>query len=79
MASKSCSTVTVIGPKDIEGCLRQRIALQLGDVVLLRTGRIHAWPNPVRYMSNPPRLTRDGASYLAHAGAIMIGSDMNTL
>jgi kynurenine formamidase len=68
-----------IGPKDIEGCLRhQRIALQPGDVVLLRTGRIHAWPDPVRYMSNPPRLTRDGASYVAHAGAIMIGSDTNT-
>jgi hypothetical protein len=43
------------------------------------TGRIDALPDPVRYMSNPPRLTRDGASYLAHAGAIMIGSDTNTL
>jgi kynurenine formamidase len=69
-----------IGPEDIEGCLKhQRIEVRVGDVVLLRTGRIHAWPDPVKYMSNPPGLTRDGAIYLAKAGAVMIGSDTHTL
>ena len=69
-----------IGPADIDGCLKQQgVEERPGDVVLLRTGRIHAWPDPVRYMSKPPGLTRDGASYLAHAGAIMIGSDTHTL
>lgn len=70
-----------IGPEDLAGCLKhQGTTLRPGDVVLLRTGRmIQAWPNAARYMSAPPGLTREGAEYLAKAGAIMIGSDTHTL
>jgi kynurenine formamidase len=70
-----------IGQADIDGCLKhQGIEVRPGDVVLLRTGRMRAaWPDAARYMANPPGLTREGASYLAHAGAIMIGSDTHTL
>jgi kynurenine formamidase len=69
-----------IGPEDLTACLKhQRTELRPGDVVLLRTGRIRAWPDPVRYMSNPPGLTREGAIFLAKAGAATIGSDTHTL
>jgi kynurenine formamidase len=69
-----------IGPKEIADCLKhQGTELRPGDVVLLRTGRIRAWPDPGRYMTDPPGLTRDGAVTLTQAGAIMIGSDTHTL
>jgi len=69
-----------IGPKELEDCLKhQGTKLHPGDVVLLRTGRQRSWPDPARYMTDPPGLTRDGAAYLAGAGAIMIGSDTHTL
>jgi kynurenine formamidase len=69
-----------IGPDELTACLKhQRIHLCPGDVVLLRTGRIRAWPDPARYMSNPPGLTREGAVFLAQAGAATIGSDTHTL
>ena len=69
-----------IGPEDIAGCLKhQATEVRPGDVVLIRTGRMRAWPDPQRYMHNPPGLTRDGAVYLCQAGAIMIGSDTHTL
>jgi kynurenine formamidase len=65
-----------IGPKEIDDCLKhQDTKLRLGDVVLIRTGRMRAWPDPIRYMDNPPGLTRDGAVHLCKSGAIMIGSD----
>jgi kynurenine formamidase len=69
-----------IGPKEIRDCLkRQASELRVGDVVLIRTGRMRAWPDPNRYMTDPPGLTREGAEYLCKAGAIMIGSDTHTL
>jgi kynurenine formamidase len=69
-----------IGPKEIDDCLKhQGTEVRVGDVVLIRTGRIRAWPDPVRYMTDPPGLTRDGAVHLTKSGAIMIGSDTHTL
>src|SRR5262249_51739860 len=69
-----------IGADDITGCLKhQQTELRPGDVVLVRTGRMRAWPDPKRYMPNAPGLNREGASYLAHAGAVMIGSDTLSL
>lgn len=69
-----------IGPRELEDCLKhQRTELRPGDVIALRTGRLRSWPDPIRYMTDPPGITRDGAVYLAKAGAIMIGSDTYTL
>jgi kynurenine formamidase len=69
-----------IGEADIKGCLKhQGIKLQLGDVVLIRTGRMRYWPNHDTYLPNPPGLTREGAEFLARAGAAMIGADNHSL
>jgi kynurenine formamidase len=68
-----------IGSKEIEDCVKhQGTELRVGDVVLIRTGRMRAWPD-AKYMTNPPGLNREGAVYLAQAGAVMIGSDTNTV
>jgi kynurenine formamidase len=65
-----------IGPEDLAGCLRhQQTELRPGDVVLVRTGRMQSWPEPGAYLSDGPGLNRDGARFLAEAGAITIGSD----
>jgi kynurenine formamidase len=69
-----------IGEADLRGCLRQQgTELRSGDVVLIRTGRMRLWPNRATYLQNPPGLTREGAEYLAKAGAIMIGADNHCL
>jgi kynurenine formamidase len=65
-----------IGEKDLADCLkRQEVELRPGDVALVRTGRMQAWPDPVAYMSNGPGLNREGAQFLAEAGAVTIGAD----
>lgn len=65
-----------IGSKDLADCLkRQNLELRVGDVVLVRTGRMQAWPDPEAYMANGPGINREGAQFLAEAGATMIGAD----
>jgi len=65
-----------IGVADLEACLKhQGTKLRPGDVVLIRTGRMRAWPDPGAYITDPPGLTRAGAEYLAKGGAVMIGAD----
>jgi kynurenine formamidase len=65
-----------IGPDDLKGCLlRQGTALRPGDVVMVRTGQMTKWPDPARFMPNPPGLNRAGAQFLCEAGAIMVGVD----
>lgn len=65
-----------IGAADIKGALRkQKVQLRGGDVVLVRTGRMRHWPDAERFMPNEPGLNREGAEYLAKAGAILIGAD----
>jgi len=65
-----------IGEQDIrEALTRQRVTVGLGDVVLLRTGRIRMWPDAGRFMLNEPGLNREGAEYLARQGAIIVGAD----
>jgi kynurenine formamidase len=69
-----------IGAKDIEGCLKhQGMQLRPGDVVMVRTGRMRAWPDASSYMTNPPGIDRSGAEFLAKGGAITIGSDTHCL
>ncbi len=68
-----------VGRADLEGCLmHQGLELKTGDVVLIRTGQMKRWPD-MSFVKNTPGLNREGAEYLAHGGAIMIGADNLTL
>jgi kynurenine formamidase len=65
-----------IGADDLRNTLHhQGTRLQIGDVVLIRTGRMSVWPDPDLFMPREPGLNREGAEFLAKAGAIMIGAD----
>jgi len=65
-----------IGSADLVDALaRQRVDLRPGDVVMVRTGRGSTWPDPDAYLPREPGLDRDGAEFLARAGAAMIGAD----
>ena len=69
-----------IGEKDLRGCLKhQGTELRSGDVVLVRTGRMRLWPDRAAYLPNPPGVNREGAEFLAKAGAIVIGADNHSL
>lgn len=64
-----------IGEQDLrDATRRQRLELRNGDVVLVRTGQMSLWPDGA-FSDNEPGLTRDGAEFLARAGAIVVGSD----
>jgi kynurenine formamidase len=65
-----------VGPRIIQDALtRQRVALERGDVVLVRTGRMSYWPDAARFLPREPGLNRAGAAFLAEAGAAMVGAD----
>jgi kynurenine formamidase len=80
-----------IGRADLEDALKsQRNEVRPGDVVLIRTGRMQLWPDPDRFQGRvgrveggvvrhdpalEPGLNKEGAEYLARAGAIVIGAD----
>jgi kynurenine formamidase len=65
-----------IGKADLEACLKeQRCELSAGDVVLVRTGRMRLWHDPVAFGEDEPGIDLDGAQFLARAGAMIIGAD----
>jgi kynurenine formamidase len=65
-----------IGSDDLRMALdRQNVDVRPGDVVLIRTGRMTVWPDWERYVVNEPGLNREGAEFLAKAGAMVIGAD----
>jgi kynurenine formamidase len=65
-----------IYPRDLEAALQgQDVALQRGDVVLVRTGWSRYWDDPARYMSACPGLAEESAAWLADKGAVAIGAD----
>ena len=65
-----------IGPDDLASCLKhQQTELRPGDVILVRTGRMRAWPDHAAFTTNAPGLNRAGAEFLAKAGAITIAGD----
>jgi kynurenine formamidase len=65
-----------VGPEDLKGCLkRQGVELQLGDVILVRTGRMRAWPDQDAYIVDGPGITLEGARFLALSGASLLGTD----
>jgi kynurenine formamidase len=62
---------------DIERTLaKQRIQLELGDVALIRTGRMRVYEDAATYMANPPGLEMSAARYLVETrGAMAVGAD----
>ena len=62
---------------DLEGALAaQGTALAPGDVVMIRGGRMTAWPDVDRYVLNQPGLSLEAARWLAEARqAMVIGGD----
>jgi kynurenine formamidase len=65
-----------IGVDDLQAALgRQEADVRVGDVVVIRTGRQRLWPAVDAYINNSPGLTRQGAEFLAKAGAITVGAD----
>lgn len=65
-----------IGEDELQEALdRQGTQVRPGDVVLIRTGRMTVWPDLTRYLAAEPGLNREGAKFLAKAGAIIVGGD----
>jgi kynurenine formamidase len=65
-----------IGEEELRKALREQgTELRVGDVVLVRTGRMAHWPDPEKFIPNEPGLNREGAEFLARSGAMMIGAD----
>lgn len=55
---------------------RQRVTLQPGDVVLIRTGRMQDYTDAATYMANPPGMGLSAARYLVEeGGAMIVGAD----
>lgn len=66
----------VIGPEELKmTASRQGTGLMEGDVVMVRTGRGSAWPDPEAYLPREPGLNRAGAEWLAKTGAAVVGAD----
>jgi kynurenine formamidase len=65
-----------VGEDEIMDALtKQGSEVRVGDVVVVRTGRQKLWPDASAYIDGSPGLNRQGAEYLARAGAIVIGAD----
>jgi kynurenine formamidase len=62
---------------DLEASLlRQHLDLRLGDVVLIRTGRMRVFDDASAYMDNPPGLGLAAARFLVEeSGTMIIGAD----
>lgn len=62
---------------DLQAALaRQKVKLQRGDVVLIRTGRMRLFNQPDAYMANPPGMSLDAARFLVEdGGAMVVGAD----
>lgn len=63
--------------EDLKAALeRQRVKLEPGDVVLIRGGRMRAWPDDSGYVDNQPGLTLPAAKWLAEEQQVLaIGGD----
>ncbi len=55
---------------------RQGVALEQGDVVLIRTGRMQLYDDAAAFMANPPGMGLDAARFLVEeGGAMIVGAD----
>lgn len=63
--------------KDLVQALeKQQVALQAGDVVLIRTGRMQRYEDAAAYMENPPGMGMSAARFLVEeGGAMIVGAD----
>ena len=60
----------------VDALHKQRVDLQLGDVVLIRTGRMQVYEDAAAYMANPPGLGMAAARFLVEEkGAMIVGAD----
>jgi kynurenine formamidase len=66
-----------ITPKDLQDTIaKQGVELRKGDVPLVRTGRMRAWPDFDGYLQRPPGITLPSAKWLCEeAGAMCIAGD----
>ena len=65
-----------VGEEELRMALnRQGSEIRAGDIPIIRTGRMKYWPDPDKYALDEPGINREGAEFLAKAGAIMIGGD----
>jgi kynurenine formamidase len=65
-----------VSAEDIDAALaRQGLAIEPGDVVLIRTGRMQLYHQADAYMDNAPGLGMEAARHLAEAGAMIVGAD----
>jgi kynurenine formamidase len=66
-----------VTPRDLRGAARkQGVKLQKKDVVLVRTGRMQAWPNFHGYLDGSPGISLAAAKWLCEeAGAMCIAGD----
>jgi kynurenine formamidase len=62
---------------DLVGALDQQgVELRLGDVVLIRTGRMKLYDDAAAYMDNPPGIVMAAARFLVEeSGAMIVGAD----
>lgn len=60
----------------IDALKQQDVALQQGDVVLIRTGRMRRYGDAQAYMDNPPGMGMAAARFLVEeSGAMVVGAD----
>lgn len=60
----------------LDALKRQKIKLEKGDVVLIRTGRMKVYLDEKAFMNNPPGMSLDAAQYLIEeGGAMVVGAD----
>lgn len=66
-----------ISRADLQAALQaQHTNVEVGDVVLIRTGRMQLYNDAVAYMENPPGLGLDAARYLVEEkGVMIVGAD----
>ena len=66
-----------ITPKDLQDCAaKQGVELRKKDVVLVRSGRMTAWPDFDAYLLKPPGINLPAAKWLCEeAGAMCIAGD----
>ena len=55
-------------------CVRQRLAIEPGDVALVYTGNEHFWGDEQRYLAGPG-MTGQASRWLADQGVIAVGAD----